>query len=148
MNTGHSNRWDGAVLAELSGTQDPLSRDDRPRAALDPDVLHTDGAQLYRGFRGYFASHESVDHIAGECMRDGALQTDKAENFFSQLKRWIHGTHHVGTKGHLHRYLGEFAFRYSTRGDSDEDHMAAIVHRIAGRRLSYAALLSHSPLAV
>jgi hypothetical protein len=48
-----------------------------------------------------------------------------AENFFSQLKRSIVGTHHHVTKGHLHRYVAEFTFRYNTCQLSDETGWAS-----------------------
>jgi hypothetical protein len=45
--------------------------------------------------------------------------TNRVENFFSQLKRSIDGTHHHVSTTHLGRYLGEFDFRYSYRKESD-----------------------------
>ena len=59
-----------------------------------------------------------------------------AENFFSQLKRSIDGTHHSISKYHLQRYLGEFDFRYSTRDRSDSERMGMLVDQ-AELRVSY-----------
>jgi hypothetical protein len=53
------------------------------------------------------------------------------------LKRGINGTfHHVG-KGHLGRYVDEFAFRYNIRKLSDKERPAAIVAGAEGKRLTY-----------
>jgi len=56
----------------------------------------------------------------------GDVSTNQAENFFSQLKRSIDGTHHHVSVEHLGRYLAEFDFRYSTRGVSDTERMAMV----------------------
>lgn len=102
-------------------------------------VLHTDGATVYQGFRGYFAEHHSVDHIAGEYVR-GNVSTNQAENYFSQLKRSIDGTHHHVSKEHLPRYLAEFDFRYSTCKLSDSERLQRMVDQTQGRRLTYEPL--------
>lgn len=99
-------------------------------------VLHTDSAPAYRAIGREFAEHESVNHEAGEYVR-GNVSTNKAENFFSQLKRSIDGTHHHVSEEHLHRYLAEFGFRYGTRKLSDADRMALLLGQRFERRLTY-----------
>jgi transposase-like protein len=98
--------------------------------------LHTDSSIHYRKITGDFASHEKVDNGAGEYVR-GDVSTNQAENFFSQLKRSIDGTHHHVSREHLNRYLAEFSFRHSTRKVSDTDRMAMLAGQVAGRRLTY-----------
>jgi hypothetical protein len=83
-----------------------------------------------------FASHSTVDHEAGEYAR-GDVTTNRAENYFSQLKRSIDGTHHHVSRDHLNRYLAEFDFRYSTCKMSDSDRMARLVGKVGSRRLTY-----------
>ncbi|MGD0741931.1 MAG: IS1595 family transposase [Acidimicrobiales bacterium] len=115
------------------------------RAVLDQhvdaenSVLHTDGAQVYRRFRGWFADHQPVDHIVGEYVR-GDVSTNRAENYFSQLKRSIDGTHHHVSEEHLPRYLAEFDFRYSTREETDSARMTRLMGQVAGKRLTYRPL--------
>jgi len=60
-----------------------------------------------------FASHETVEYGKGEYVR-GKAHINTAEGYFSQLKRSIDGTHHHVSAHHLHRYLGEFDYRYNT----------------------------------
>lgn len=60
------------------------------------------------------------------------------------LKRSLDGTHHHVSHKHLHRYLAEFDFRYSTRGESDTVRMRRIVEQADGRRLTYRPLVAAS----
>ena len=58
--------------------------------------LMTDGAPYYVKPGKEFAWHSSVDHSAGEYVRQGFHHSNAVENFFSILKRGITGTfHHV-----------------------------------------------------
>ncbi|HUY30381.1 MAG TPA: IS1595 family transposase [Acidimicrobiales bacterium] len=111
------------------------------RVDMNASVLHTDGAQVYKGFRGYFAEHHSVDHVAGEYVRDG-VSTNRAENYFSQLKRSVDGTHHHVSVEHLPRYLAEFDFRYSTCDMTDTQRMDRLMGKVAGKRLTYRPITS------
>lgn len=102
-------------------------------------VLHTDGAPVYAAMDGELAGHESVDHRAGEYVR-GDVSTNIAENFFSQLKRSIDGTHHHVSREHLHRYLAEFDFRHSTHHETDTWRMGLLLGMLGGKRLTYKLL--------
>ncbi|MDQ3675521.1 MAG: IS1595 family transposase [Actinomycetota bacterium] len=122
------------VVPEVSG--------DNLRAVLDEHVdqpathLHTDAGTHYRKIVGNFAEHSFVSHVQGEYVR-GDVSTNQAENYFSQLKRSIDGTHHRVSREHLDRYLAEFDYRYSTRGLSDSERMAMFGRQVGGRRLTY-----------
>jgi hypothetical protein len=83
-----------------------------------------------------FIAHHVVNHAEREYVR-GDVTTNQAENYFSQLKRSLDGTHHHVSREHLHRYLAEFDFRHSTRDLSDGERMQRIVGRAGGRRLTY-----------
>ena len=108
------------------------------RGEVEPErvALHTDQGAHYRTMGLPFKSHQTVDHSAGEYVR-GDVSTNQAENFFSQLKRSIDGTHHHVSVDHLPRYLAEFGFRYTYRKESDSQRMARLVQRVGGRRLMY-----------
>jgi transposase-like protein len=98
--------------------------------------LHTDGARNYRLIAKDFASHQAVNHDAHEYVR-GDVTTNHAETFFSQLKRSLDGTHHHVSREHLHRYLAEFDFRYTTCKLTDTERMDVLIGKTAGRRLTY-----------
>jgi transposase-like protein len=63
---------------------------------IDPSAtIMTDDFWGYRKATKGFASHESVNHSAKECVR-GTAHTNGVEGFFSLLKRGVVGTfHHV-----------------------------------------------------
>jgi len=102
-----------------------------------PEIsLFTDDAYVYRKIGREAVRHVAVNHSEGEYVRKGA-GTNAAENYFSQLKRSLDGTHHQVSPKHLHRYLAEFDYRLTTCKESDSERMAAIVRKTAGKRLSY-----------
>ena len=98
--------------------------------------LMTDEGAQYSPIGKQFSNHATVNHSAREYAR-GPVTINQAENYFSQLKRSISGTHHAISKQHLNRYLGEFDFRYSTRKVTDTERMGMLVDRSAGIRVSY-----------
>ncbi|MEY2448117.1 MAG: hypothetical protein QOH79_1593 [Acidimicrobiaceae bacterium] len=109
--------------------------------------LHTDSWGGYRQLGREFAAHETVDHSQAEYVRydnGRVITSNAAENFFSQLKRSLDGTHHHVSREHLGRYLAEFDFRYSTRKLSDSARLARMVDQADGRRLSYKPLTERS----
>jgi hypothetical protein len=99
-------------------------------------VLMTDERRGYRRIGRRFAAHEVVNHSAGEYVR-GSATTNRAEGYFSQLKRSLDGTYHHVSVEHLNRYLAEFDYRYTTRNVPDAERMRALVQRSGGRRLTY-----------
>ena len=106
-------------------------------ANVSPDAtLMTDAYQVYREPGMMFAAHETVDHGKGEYVR-GDAHTNTVEGFFSQLKRSLDGTHHHVSAKHLHRYVGEFDFRYNSRTVTDGERTVQAVRKSAGKRLQY-----------
>ncbi len=84
--------------------------------------------------------HSLVNHKADEYVRwdEGVcVTTNTVEGYFSILKRGINGVyHHVGRK-HLHRYLGEFDFRYNEREVTDGERAQKALAGFDGKRLTY-----------
>jgi transposase-like protein len=114
-------------------------------ARTDPKSSHlyTDSSVAYRKMGEEFASHETVNHTAGEYVR-GPVTTNAAEGYFSQLKRSIDGTHHAVSTVHLGRYLAEFDYRYSTRKMNDSERMRLVMGNTGGKRLTYRPLVDPS----
>jgi transposase-like protein len=107
------------------------------QANVSPDAtLMTDAFQVYREPGKDFAAHEVVDHGKGEYAR-GEAHTNTVEGFFSQLKRSLDGTHHHVSAKHLHRYVGEFDFRYNAREITDGERTVLAIQQTAGKRLQY-----------
>ncbi len=97
--------------------------------------LYTDDVFVYDGIEDY--SHQVINHA--ERYVDGQVHTNGLENFWSLLKRGIHGTYISVEPFHLFRYVDEQVFRYNNRRDmNDGDRFHALVSRIIGKRLTYA----------
>ena len=104
----------------------PIEKHMTENVDLPNTHLETDSAKVYKQLGKSAASHAAVDHYRGEYVVNGA-GTNPAENYFSQLKRSLHGTHHQVSVKHLSRYLGEFDFRFSTRDMSDAQRMSNMI---------------------
>jgi hypothetical protein len=69
---------------------------------------------------------------------NGNVHTNTIENFWSLLKRGLHGTYISVEPFHLFRYIDEQAFRYNNRKDMDDsDRFSTVVSQIVGKRLTY-----------
>lgn len=72
---------------------------------------------------------------------NGNVHTNGMENFWSLLKRGLHGTYVSIEPFHLFRYIDEQAFRFNYRKDmTDSDRFHLAVCQIVGKRLTYAEL--------
>ena len=99
--------------------------------------LYTDRHWGYYGLRSDYI-HDVVDH-AMEYVR-GRIHTNGIENFWSLVKRAIHGTYVSIEPFHVFRYLDEQAFRFNNRGDNDRGRFLSAIRSVVGRRLTYAEL--------
>lgn len=106
-------------------------------------TIHTDESAIYNRVGGLLYKHESINHGAGEYVR-GDVTTNGIESVFALLKRGLHGVYHHASPKHLHRYVGEFAFRL---GDGDVrrhtmERLASLFSAAIGKRLTYAELIA------
>src|SRR5205085_12480827 len=84
--------------------------------------------------------HSLVNHTQDEYVRyeEGVcVTTNTVEGYFSLLKRGINGVYHHVSKKHLHRYLGEFDFRYNARQVTDDERAHEALKGFEGKRLMY-----------
>ena len=106
-------------------------------------TIHTDESAIYNRVGGLLYKHESINHGDGEYVR-GDVTTNGIESVFAVLKRGLHGVYHHASPKHLHRYVGEFAFRL---GDGDVsrhtmERLASLFSAAIGKRLTYAELIA------
>ena len=81
--------------------------------------------------------HGVINHA--EKYVDGKIHTNGMENFWSLLKRGLHGTYVSVEPFHLFRYLDEQMFRFNNRKDLDDGgRFELAVSQIVGKRLTYA----------
>jgi transposase-like protein len=102
-------------------------------------AIMTDEAGQYHNLGADFASHESVNHGKEEYVR-GDVHTNTVEGFYSVFKRGMKGVYQHCKEKHLHRYVGEFDFRYtnrSARGCEDQERAVRALKGIQGKRLTY-----------
>ena len=121
---------------------------DTSRATLQPFVVertqpgatvYTDEHGAYRGLPG--VKHQTVKHSVCEYV-DGQAHTNGLESFWAMLKRGYHGTYHHMSAKHLQRYVNEFSGRHNIRELDTADQMTTVARGMAGKRLTYADLVS------
>ncbi len=97
-------------------------------------AIFTDELLSYRGLDADYA-HQVIDH-AVEYAR-GNVHTNTMENFWSLLKRGLHGTYVSVEPFHLFRYLDEQAYRFNNREMTDAERFSEAVASIVGKRLTW-----------
>ncbi len=107
-------------------------------AVIGVDALHTDEHGGYRGLDGLLFDHETINHSAGEYVRDG-VSTNSIESLWAVLKRAIYGTFHDFSPKHLGRYVDEFTFRLNEGNvvRHTTQRLDSFVEGAAGKRLTY-----------
>ena len=148
--SGHKNAV--LTLVERGGAARSFHIDGATVASIAPIVranvqretnLMTDQATYYREVGGEFKSHDTVNHSIDEYVRysvNYVISTNTVEGFYSIFKRGMKGVYQHCKEKHLHRYLAEFDFRYSTRtrlGYTDLDRAELAAKGIVGKRLTY-----------
>ena len=104
-------------------------------------TLHTDEHGGYKGLGGIFYGHETINHGAGEYVRDG-VSTNSIESVWAVLKRGLHGVYHHASPKHLSRYVDEFTFRLNDGNVKRHtlDRLDSLVRGTNGRRITYKEL--------
>jgi transposase-like protein len=130
----------GQVRAEVI----PNAKSDtlKPRvhkAVQAGSTLYTDQWKGYHGLDENF-DHQTINHA--EHYVDGRVHTNGIENFWSLLKRSLHGTYVSVDPSHLFRYLDERVFTFNQRYLNDYGRFELVLHAVTGRRLTYLELTS------
>lgn len=148
--THHKNKI-LSLVDRTSGQARSFVVDDVKASTLAPIIranlvreakLMTDENQSYRLVGREFAQHVFVSHRQGEYVSktDRTVHTNTIEGFFSVFKRGMKGVYQHCAHNHLHRYVGEFDFRYNNRvalGVSDADRADKLLRGVTGKRLTY-----------
>jgi len=126
------------VTAALSRQAVDLQADVRQHVEAGCAIF-TDELKSYEGLSEDY-KHAVINHAIEYV--NGEVHTNTIENFWSLLKRGLHGTYISVEPWHLFRYLDEQAFRYNNRKDmNDGDRFSAVVSQIAGKRVTYKELI-------
>jgi len=104
---------------------------------LPGSILYTDALRSYRQTdRDYI--HEFIDHSLRYA--EGRVHTNTIENFWSCVKRTLHGTYIAPRAFHLNAYLDESVFRFNNRELPDGARLDEALKGVEGRRVTYAQL--------
>jgi transposase-like protein len=99
-------------------------------------AIFSDSLKSYDGLENDY-QHAVIDHAVEYV--NGNVHTNSMENFWSLLKRGLHGTYISVEPFHLFRYIDEQAFRFNYRKDmNDSDRFRELTSRIVGKRLTFA----------
>jgi transposase-like protein len=128
----------GLVRARVVGDTTRRTLQGHVREVVAPGAsVFTDALKSYSGLDSDY-DHRVVDHA--ECYVDGQVHTNYMENFWSLLKRGLHGTYISVEPFHLFRYLDERMFTFNLRDLTDLGRFTTVLQACAGRRLTYAEL--------
>jgi transposase-like protein len=107
------------------------------RTYVEPGAtIYTDTLPSYHGLDEY--DHRTINHL--EAYVDGRIHTNGLENFWSLLKRGLHGTYISVQPFHLFRYLDERCFTFNERHLDDLGRFDKVLQSVTGRRLTYTDL--------
>src|ERR1700730_4190703 len=104
-------------------------------------ALHTDEAGAYAGVGDSGFSHDTINHSAGEYVRDD-VTTNGIESVFAVLKRALISLYHHASPKHLGRYVDEFSFRLNEGNVKHHTltRLYSFLDGVAGKRLTYKEL--------
>jgi transposase-like protein len=100
-------------------------------------AIFSDELKSYDGLGSEY-QHAVIDHAVEYV--NGNVHTNTMENFWSLLKRGLHGTYISVEPFHLFRYLDEQTFRYNFRSLTDAERFCTVMKQIVGRRVTYKQL--------
>jgi transposase-like protein len=137
------------VMPEVNVTRDVVSNLIGDHVSSEA-VLNTDESNLYTWIGQLMGEHDKVNHGQREYSRydyvtGRTASTNAVEGYFGNFKRQIDGTHHHVSGFHLHRYSGEFEFKYNTRKICDGERTVQTAKRLEGRRLTLFKTASGAP---
>jgi hypothetical protein len=106
-------------------------------------TIHTDEAPVYCGLGGLLYQHKSINHSAGEYVKDG-VTVNAIDSVWAVLKRGLYGVYHHASRKHLSRYVNEFTFRMNDGNCKRHTlrRLESFIAATARKRLTYAKLIS------
>ncbi|HZR27295.1 MAG TPA: IS1595 family transposase [Terriglobales bacterium] len=133
----------GNIRARVAKDRSASAVCDIVREHVVPETkVFTDKLLSYKELEGDYV-REVIDHAEGYVR--GQVHTNGLENFWSLLKRGLHGTYVSVEPFHLFRYLDEQVFRFNHRATkknkvTDADRFNLAISKIVGKRLTFAQL--------
>jgi transposase-like protein len=97
-------------------------------------AIFSDEPKSYEGLSADY-QHAVINHAVEYV--DGNVHTNGMENFWSLVKRGLHGTYISVEPFHLFRYLDEQVYRFNNRKADDFDRFKLAASHIVGKRLTW-----------
>jgi transposase-like protein len=97
-------------------------------------AIFSDELKSYDGLESDY-QHAVINHAVEYA--NGNVHTNSMENFWSLLKRGLHGTYISVEPFHLFRYLDEQTYRFNNRKMTDAERFDMAVKGIVGKRLTF-----------
>lgn len=144
--TGGKDKAIAMGMLERGGEVRAMVVDNRRKKELQKQIrqhvevgaaIFSDELKSYEGLDSNY-QHAVINHAIEYV--NGNVHTNGMENFWSLLKRGLHGTYVSVEPFHLFRYLDEQAFRYNNRKAEDADRFVGVCSSIVGRRLTWKEL--------
>ena len=136
---GARHRETGTVHAQVIANRHKSTLVPYVRQTVKPgSTVYTDALGSYRALADLGYLHDFVDHV--ETYVQGQVHTNGIENFWSLLKRGLHGTYVAVNPEHLFRYVDERVFAYNLRHLDDYGRFTTVLQNAAGRRLTHEEL--------
>jgi len=105
-------------------------------------AIFSDELKSYEGLESDY-QHAVINHAVEYV--NGNVHTNAMENFWSLLKRGLHGTYISVEPFHLFRYLDEQTYRFNNRRMTDAERFSLAVSGIVGKRLTSDQLTGKHP---
>ena len=105
-------------------------------------AIFSDELKSYEGLESDY-QHAVINHAVEYA--NGNVHTNSMENFWSLLKRGLHGTYISVEPFHLFRYIDEQAYRFNNRKLRDAERFDIAVKGIVGKRLTFDELTGKEP---
>jgi transposase-like protein len=140
--TGGKDKEIALGMVEWGGNVRVFHVDNRRKQALQSHIrehveagsaIFSDELKSYDGLETEY-QHAVIDHAVEYV--NGNVHTNTMENFWSLLKRGLHGTYISVEPFHLFRYLDEQAYRYNNRKLTDAERFTGVMKQIVGRRVT------------
>jgi len=100
-------------------------------------AIFSDELKSYDGLEKEY-QHAVINHAVEYV--NGNVHTNSMEDFWSLLKRGLHGTYVSVEPFHLFRYIDEQAYRFNNRKLTDAERFDIAVKGIIGKRLTFEQL--------
>jgi len=129
---------DGNVRATVVPDRTKPIMQEHVRGNVEPGATLFSDEAVSSWHMGEEYIHKIINHA--EKYVEGNVHTNGLENFWSLLKRGLHGTYISVEPFHLFRYIDEQAYRFNNRKMTDAERFASVLKNIVGRRLTYEQL--------